>query len=82
MPEVGSVEEKVKEVVADQIGCAKENIVSSSKLFDMVVESNDLVEILGRLEVEFHISISDEDGEQIKTIQDIVNCVKKEVDKK
>ena len=61
-----SVEEKVKEIVIDQLG-VDEKQVTASALFidDLGADSLDTVELVMALEEEFDIEIPDEEAEKI-----------------
>ena len=72
-----SVEEKVKEIIVDQLG-VDENQVNSEASFidDLGADSLDTVELVMALEEEFDIEIPDEDAEKIATVQDAVDYIK------
>lgn len=65
--------EKVKKVVAEQLGVDENEIkMESSFQEDLGADSLDLFEIVMSFEEEFGMEISNEDVEKIKTIQDAV----------
>ena len=69
--------EKVKEIVAEQLGVEPETITpESSFLADLEADSLDLVEFMMALEEEFDMEIPDEDIEKISTVGDAVNYIK------
>ena len=72
-----SVEEKVKEIIVDQLG-VDENQVNSEASFidDLGADSLDTVELVMALEEEFDIEIPDEDAEKIATVQNAVDYIK------
>jgi len=73
--------EKVKKVIANQLSMEVEEInVESTFSEDLGVDSLEIFEIVMSLEEEFEIEIPNEDIENIKTIQDIVNYVKSKVE--
>lgn len=73
--------EKVKKVIANQLSMEVEEInVESTFSDDLGVDSLEIFEIVMSLEEEFEIEIPNEDIENIKTIQDIVNYVKSKVE--
>ncbi|MCK9478361.1 MAG: acyl carrier protein [Firmicutes bacterium] len=69
--------EKIKEILAEQLGVSEDDINADSSLTDdLGADSLDLVELVMAMEQEFDIEISDEDAEKIKTVGDAVNFVK------
>ncbi|MBU2504437.1 MAG: acyl carrier protein, partial [Candidatus Omnitrophica bacterium] len=61
-----STEEKIKEIIAEQLGVKKEEIKpESSFIDDLGADSLDTVEVVMALEEEFGIEIPDEDAEKI-----------------
>ena len=65
------VTERLKKIVVDQLGVDENEVVpSASFVEDLNADSLDLVELIMSLEEEFKIQISDEDAENIKTVQD------------
>ncbi len=69
--------EKVKEIIADQLGVDEEEIVSeASFIADLGADSLDLVELIMALEEEFDMEIPDEDAEKITTVGDAVEYIK------
>ena len=72
-----SVEEKVKEIIVDQLG-VDENQVEPGASFidDLGADSLDTVELVMALEEEFDIEIPDEDAEKITSVQNAVDYIK------
>ena len=72
-----SVEEKVKEIIIDQLG-VDEKQVTASALFidDLGADSLDTVELVMALEEEFDIEIPDEEAENIEKVQDAIDYIK------
>ncbi len=71
-----SVEEKVKEIIVDQLG-VEEKQVSGNAAFidDLGADSLDTVELVMALEEAFDIEIPDEEAEKISTVQDAVDYI-------
>ena len=64
-----SVEERVTEIVAEQLGVEKEKIKRESNFVnDLGADSLDTVELVMELEEEFDINIPDESAEKIQTV--------------
>ena len=69
-------EDKVKEIIADQLSVDLATVVPSANLLDnLKADSLDLVELTMNLEDAFDIEISDEVAEKTKTVQDAIDCV-------
>ncbi|MBI3893819.1 MAG: acyl carrier protein [Candidatus Wallbacteria bacterium] len=70
--------EKVKDLVSKQLSINEKQITpEASFIEDLGADSLDTVELIMTLEEKFDIEISDEDAEKIKTVQDVVDYVKK-----
>lgn len=74
---MSSIDEKVKKIVADQLGL-KEEDVTPEKSFanDLGADSLDTVELVMALEEEFETEIPDEKAEEITTVQAAIDYVK------
>jgi acyl carrier protein len=71
------IEDKIKEVIADQLGIHKAEIKESSSILDdLGADSLDLVEILMAVEEDFNVSIPDETEEGIKTVGQLAGAVR------
>jgi acyl carrier protein len=72
-----SVEKKVKEIVAEQLGKDEGEITTSASFIDdLGADSLDIVELVMKMEEEFGIEIPDEEAEKIKTVNDVVEYIK------
>ena len=72
-----SVEKKVKEIVAEQLGRdAGEVTNEASFIDDLGADSLDIVELVMAMEDEFGIEIPDEEAEKIKTVKDVIEYIK------
>lgn len=68
--------EKVKEMVANQLGKSIDEIeLEAAFIEDLGADSLDLVELVMAMEDEFGLEISDEDAEKIITVMDAANFV-------
>jgi len=72
-----SLEEKVKELIVQQLGVSESEVVPEAKFVDdLGADSLDLVELVMALEDEYGIEISDEDAEKILTVGDAIAYIK------
>ena len=71
-----NVEQKVKSIIAEQLGVGEEEIKpASSFIEDLGADSLDIVELVMAMEEEFEVEIPDEEAEHIKTVGDAINYV-------
>ncbi|MHB8418689.1 MAG: acyl carrier protein [Myxococcales bacterium] len=71
-----SVEQKVKSIIAEQLGVGEAEIKpESSFIEDLGADSLDIVELVMAMEEEFEVEIPDEEAEHIKTVGDAINYV-------
>ncbi|GAW85599.1 acyl carrier protein [Bathymodiolus platifrons methanotrophic gill symbiont] len=72
---MSSIEERVKKIVAEQLG-VKEDIANDASLVDdLGADSLDTVELVMALEEEFECEIPDDDAEKITTVQQAIDYV-------
>ncbi len=75
-----SVEEKVKKIVAEQLGVDEEEVTSEASFVeDLGADSLDTVELVMAFEEEFGIEIPDDDAEKIITVQNSVDYIKEKM---
>ncbi|ABC82517.1 MULTISPECIES: acyl carrier protein [Anaeromyxobacter] len=71
-----TIEQKVKNIIADQLGVGEDEIKpAASFIEDLGADSLDIVELVMAMEEEFEVEIPDEEAENIKTVQDAVNYI-------
>ena len=71
-----SAEEKVKEIIVEQLGVDENQVVASASFIeDLGADSLDTVELVMALEEEFDVEISDEDAEKISKVQDAIDYI-------
>ncbi|MDD5069695.1 MAG: acyl carrier protein [Candidatus Omnitrophica bacterium] len=71
-----SVDDKVKNIISEQLGVKKEEVkLESSFIDDLGADSLDTVEVVMALEEEFGIEIPDEDAEKITTVGEAVKYI-------
>jgi acyl carrier protein len=72
-----AIEDKVKEIIVDQLGVEAEQVKpEASFIDDLGADSLDTVELVMAFEEEFDLEIPDEDAEKIKTVGDAINYIK------
>jgi len=75
---MSDIYDRVKENVAKQLGAEDEAItMNASFVEDLGADSLDIVELIMALEEEFGIEIPDEAAEEIKTVQNAVEYIEK-----
>ena len=75
-----NVEERVKKIIAEQLGVEEEDIIpESSFVEDLGADSLDTVELVMAFEEEFGIEIPDEDAEKILTVQNSIDYIKERI---
>ena len=78
-----SVEERVIEIVSEQMGVPKEQITrETSFVNDLGADSLDTVELVMELEEEFDITIPDEKAEEIQTVGQAIDYIDEHIKKK
>lgn len=77
------VSEKVKSIIAEQLGVKPEEVVpEASFIDDLGADSLDTVELVMALEEEFGTEIPDEDAEKILTVGDAIKYIEEKSPKK
>jgi acyl carrier protein len=72
------VEDKVKQIIVDQLGIEAGDVTpESSFVDDLGADSLDRVELIMALEETFGIEIPDDDAEKIVTVQNAVDYIQK-----
>jgi acyl carrier protein len=75
---VASIEERVIDIVAEQLGVDKEKISpETSFVNDLGADSLDQVELVMELEEEFDIDIPDDAAENIQTVGQAIEFIEK-----
>lgn len=75
---MSTIEERVKNIITEQLGCVKADLKPETKLVDdLGADSLDEVELVMALEDEFEFEIPDDDAEHVKTVQQAVDYITK-----
>ena len=68
--------EKIKAIIVDKLGVDEDEVELKARFIDdLGADSLDLFEFVMDLEDEFDLEISNEEVEQIKTVEDAVNYI-------
>jgi acyl carrier protein len=71
-----TVEERVRQIVVEQLGVKEEEVSGDSSFVDdLGADSLDTVELVMALEEEFSCEIPDEEAEKITTVQEAIDYV-------
>jgi len=78
VPSVAEIEDKVFQIVAEQMSVDKGELNrNTSFVNDLNADSLDTVELVMELEDEFDLTIPDEEAEKLKTIGEAIDYIKK-----
>ena len=73
---MSTIEERVKKIVAEQLGVKAEDVTNSASFVnDLGADSLDTVELVMALEEEFETEIPDEKAEKITTVQEAIDYI-------
>ncbi len=73
---MSTVEERVRKIVAEQLGIKEEELKNEASFVDdLGADSLDTVELVMALEEEFETEIPDEKAEKITTIQEAIDFI-------
>lgn len=73
---MSSVEERVKQIVVEQLGVNEDEVsADASFVDDLGADSLDTVELVMALEEEFNCEIPDEEAEKIATVQQAISYI-------
>jgi acyl carrier protein len=71
-----AVEEKIKSIIAEQLGVKVEEVTpQASFVDDLGADSLDTVELIMALEEEFSVEIPDEEAEKLTTVGDAIRYI-------
>jgi acyl carrier protein len=71
-----TVEQKVRDIVVEQLGVKPEQVTPEAKFIeDLGADSLDVVELVMALEEEFGNEIPDEEAEKLTTVGDVIKYI-------
>ena len=83
MPTAVEIEEKVVQIVSEQMSVDKGEIArGTSFVNDLNADSLDTVELVMELEDEFDLTIPDDDAEKLKTVGEAIEYIQKHLNDK
>lgn len=75
-----AVAQKVKEIVAQQLGREEDQVVETASFKDdLGADSLDIVELVMAFEEEFGVDIPDEDAEKVTTVGQAIQLIEEKV---
>ena len=81
MSEEKSIEDRIREIVVEQLGVKPEQITPEAKFIeDLGADSLDTVELVMALEEEFGNGIPDEDAEKLTSVGDVIRFIEESQD--
>ncbi len=71
-----SIEERVKEIIVDQLGVSADQVTMEAKFVeDLGADSLDTVELVMALEEEFDVEVPDDEAEKLQAVKDVVTFI-------
>ena len=71
-----ATQERVTEIICEQLGVSREEVTQEASFIeDLGADSLDIVELVMHLEEDYHIEISDEDAEMLRTVKDVITYI-------
>lgn len=79
---MSTIEERVKDIVIEQLGLERDKVHAESKFVDdLGADSLDTVELVMALEEEFDIEIPDTESDKITTLREAVAYIEQHIKK-
>ena len=77
-----SLEDRVKEIIVEQLGVNAEQVVPEAKFIeDLGADSLDTVELVMAFEEEFGVEVPDEDAEKLQTVNNVIEYLRDKAEK-
>jgi len=77
---MSSAAEKIKSVIAEQLGVKPEEVTDNAKFVeDLGADSLDTVELVMALEEEYGVEIPDEDAEKLTTVGEAIKYIEEKL---
>jgi len=77
---MAAIAEKIKAVIAEQLGVKPEEVTDQAKFVDdLGADSLDTVELVMALEEEYGIEIPDEDAEKLTTVGEAIKYIEEKL---
>jgi len=77
---MSSAAEKIKSVIAEQLGVKAEEVTDNAKFVDdLGADSLDTVELVMALEEEYGVEIPDEDAEKLTTVGEAIKYIEEKL---
>ena len=77
---MSGISEKIKGVIAEQLGVKSEEVTDQAKFVDdLGADSLDTVELVMALEEEYGVEIPDEDAEKLTTVGEAIKYIEKKL---
>lgn len=71
------LESRIKEIIAEHLEVKLESVKNESKFIDdLGADSLDTVELIMAIEDQYHFEVSDDEAEQLTTVQAVIDYVK------
>ena len=72
-----STEDRIKEVIVEQLGVNFDQVRNDASLIDdLAADELDMIELVMSLEEEFGRCITEDEAENIKTVQDVIDLMR------
>ena len=82
MADEKSIEDKVKDIIVEQLGVNPEQVTpQASFIEDLGADSLDIVELVMAFEEEFGVEVPDEDAEKLQNVGDVITYIKERANK-
>ncbi|MDB9742075.1 acyl carrier protein [Akkermansiaceae bacterium] len=75
---MADIEQKVKEIIVDQLNVTPDQVTADAKFIDdLGADSLDTVELVMAFEEEFGVEVPDEEAEKLQSVTDVIAYIEK-----